>query len=136
MSHLIEFVANHFILCFIFVALLITLFMYESRRGGNSLSTRELTSLVNAGNALVVDIRPKKEFDTGHIVDAINIPFDKLSSRLGELEKHRGKTLIVVDALGQHAGSSSLELKKAGFEVSRLSGGMTSWRGDNLPVVK
>lgn len=136
MSHLIQFIANHFILCALFVALLTLLIMHEMRRGGKSLSTRELTTLVNGGNALVLDVRPKKDFDTGHIVDALSFPFDKLASRLNELEKHRGKTLIVVDAMGQHAGAASLELKKAGFEVTRLSGGMTNWRGDNLPVVK
>jgi rhodanese-related sulfurtransferase len=136
MLHLIEFISNHFILCALFVALLTLLIMHELRRGGQSLSTRELTALVNGGNALVLDVRAKKDFDGGHIVDSLNIPYEKLASRLAELEKHRGKTIIVVDSIGQHAGTASLELKKAGFEVAKLSGGITSWRGDNLPVVK
>lgn len=38
--------------------------------------------------------------------------------------------------MGQHAGSVCAKLKKAGFEATRLSGGIASWRGDNLPVVK
>jgi len=42
----------------------------------------------------------------------------------------------MVDAMGQHAGSVCAKLSKAGHEAARLSGGIASWRGDNLPVVK
>lgn len=136
MSHLIQFITNHFILCGLLVGLLVLLIQHELQRGGQSLTPRELTARVNEGGAQVIDVRPKKEFDTGHIVDAINLPYEKIATSLGTLEKHRGKTLIVVDAMGQHAGSASLMLKNAGFEVARLSGGIVGWRGDNLPVVK
>ena len=78
----------------------------------------------------------ESEFDAGHIVDALNIPYEKLVSRTGELEKHKAKTIIVVDAMGQHAGTACRELQKAGFTAAKLSGGISSWRGDNLPVVK
>ncbi|HCA00545.1 MAG TPA: rhodanese-like domain-containing protein [Pseudomonas sp.] len=119
-----------------FVALLILLFITETRKGGKSLSNRELTALVNSGEGVVLDVRAKKEFDAGHIVDALNIPYEKLVSRTGELEKHKAKTIIVVDAMGQHAGTACRELQKAGFTAAKLSGGISSWRGDNLPVVK
>ena len=69
-------------------------------------------------------------------LDALNIPYEKLVSRTGELEKHKAKTIIVVDAMGQHAGTACRELQKAGFTAAKLSGGISSWRGDNLPVVK
>lgn len=135
-AKLIEFVSNHYVLSSLFAVLLVTLLIHELLRSGKSLSNRELTALVNSGEGLALDVRPKKEFDTGHIVDALNIPYDKLVSRMTELEKHKGKTLIVVDAMGQHAGTVCRELHKAGFTVARLSGGMGGWRGDNLPVVK
>ncbi len=136
LANLIEFVSNHYVLSSLFVALLILLFITETRKGGKSLSNRELTALVNSGEGVVLDVRAKKEFDAGHIVDALNIPYEKLVSRTGELEKHKAKTIIVVDAMGQHAGTACRELQKAGFTVAKLSGGISSWRGDNLPVVK
>jgi hypothetical protein len=43
---------------------------------------------------VVVDIRPSKDFAAGHIVGAVNIPQDKLAARIGELEKHKAKTII------------------------------------------
>lgn len=135
-ANLIEFASNNFVLVSIFLALLVLLAITEMQKGGKSLATRELTALVNRDEGVVLDVRAKKEFDAGHIVDSLNIPHEKLVSRLGELEKHKAKTIIVVDAMGQHAGAASRELKKAGFNAVKLSGGMSSWRGDNLPVVK
>jgi len=133
---LIEFASNHFVLVGLLVVLLGLLLVTELRRGGRSLSSGELTALLNGGQGMVLDVRAHKEFSSGHIVDALNIPYDKLASRMAELEKFRAKTLIVVDAMGQHAGSICRDLQKAGFSVVRLGGGMGTWRGDNLPVVK
>ncbi|MBD1590247.1 rhodanese-like domain-containing protein [Pseudomonas typographi] len=135
-AHLFEFATNHYLLAGLFAILLVLLLLHEMKGGGRSLSPRELTALVNADKAVVVDIRNKKEFAGGHIVDALNIPQDKLASRMAELEKHKGKTLIVVDAMGQHAGAVCRDLLKAGYTAARLGGGISSWRGDNLPVVK
>lgn len=136
LANLIEFVSTHYVLSGSFVVLLTLLIFTESRKGGRSLSTRELTALVNSDQGVVVDVRAQKDFSGGHIVDALNIPYDKLSTRMVELEKHKAKTIIVVDAMGQHSGTVCRELKKAGYTAAKLSGGISSWRGDNLPLVK
>lgn len=136
LANLIEFVSTHYVLSGSFVVLLTLLIFTESRKGGRSLSTRELTALVNSEQGVVLDIRAQKDFSAGHIVDALNIPYDKVATRMVELEKHKAKTVIVVDAMGQHAGTICRELKKAGYTAAKLSGGISSWRGDNLPLVK
>ncbi|MER2297436.1 MULTISPECIES: rhodanese-like domain-containing protein [Pseudomonas] len=135
-AHLIQFATDHYILVAIFVILLVALLVNELRRGGQSLSNGQLTALVNAEQALVIDIRPSKEYSAGHIVGALNIPQDKVASRMTELEKHKAKTLIVVDAMGQQSGAVCGELIKAGFTAAKLSGGVSSWKADNLPLVK
>jgi rhodanese-related sulfurtransferase len=136
LANLIEFVSTHYVLSGSFVVLLTLLIFTESRKGGRSLSSRELTALVNSEQGVVLDIRAQKDFSAGHIVDALNIPYDKVATRMVELEKHKAKTVIVVDAMGQHAGTICRELKKAGYTAAKLSGGISSWRGDNLPLVK
>lgn len=135
-AHLIQFATDHYILVAIFVVLLIALLVNELRRGGQSLSNGQLTALVNADKALVIDIRPSKEYSAGHIVGALNIPQDKIANRMTELEKHKEKTLIVVDAMGQQSGAVCGELLKAGYTAAKLSGGVSSWKADNLPLVK
>ena len=136
LPRLIEFATHHYLLVGLLLALLAVLALHEMRRAGRALSTRELTALVNAEQGVVLDIRPSKEFAGGHISGALNIPSDKLNSRMSELEKHKAKTIIVVDSMGQHAGTWCGVLAKAGYNVAKLSGGIGSWRGDNLPLVK
>ncbi|MBS7662373.1 rhodanese-like domain-containing protein [Pseudomonas lalucatii] len=136
LANLIEFVTTHYVLSGSFVVLLALLVFTELLKGGKSLSSRELTSLLNSEQGLVLDVRAQKDFSAGHIVGALHIPYEKLAGRIAELEKHKAKILIVVDAMGQQAGSASRELKKAGFNAAKLSGGIASWRGDNLPLVK
>lgn len=136
LANLIEFASTHYVLSGLFVVLLALLIFTELRKGGQSLSSRELTALINSEQGLVLDVRGQKDFSAGHIVGALHIPYEKVASRIAELEKHKDKTLIVVDAMGQHAGTVSRDLKKAGFNAAKLSGGIASWRGDNLPLVK
>ena len=136
LANLIEFATTHFVLSGLFVIILALLIFTELRKGGQSLSTRELTALINSEQGVVIDVRAKKDFASGHIAGSLHMPHDKVLSRVSELEKYKGKTLILVDALGQQAGSIARELKKSGFTAAKLSGGIATWRGDNLPVVK
>ncbi|MFZ3205586.1 MAG: rhodanese-like domain-containing protein [Pseudomonas sp.] len=136
LANLIEFASTHYVLSGLFVVLLALLIFTELRKGGQSLSSRELTALINSEQGLVLDVRGQKDFSAGHIVGALHIPYEKVAGRIAELEKHKAKTLVVVDAMGQHAGTVSRDLKKAGFNAAKLSGGIASWRGDNLPLVK
>lgn len=135
-AHLIQFATDHYILVAIFVVLLVALLVNEIRRGAQSLSNGQLTALVNADKALVIDIRPSKDYSAGHIVGAVNIPQDKMANRMAELDKHKEKTLIVVDAMGQQSGMVCRDLLKAGYTAAKLSGGVSSWKADNLPLVK
>jgi len=136
-ARLLEFVLNHPLLCGAFTALLLLLMVTELRRGGKSFSSRELTALVNAEEALVLDVRSDKDFASGHITGALNIPYAALAGRMSELDKYKGKkTLIVVDAAGQHSGMVCRTLHQAGHQAGRLSGGIGGWRADSLPVVR
>ncbi|RML32114.1 Rhodanese-related sulfurtransferase [Pseudomonas syringae pv. atrofaciens] len=133
---MLEFATNHYLITGAFVILLGLLIAYEMSKGGASLSTRELTALVNSDQGVVIDVRSKKDYTAGHIVGSLNFPQDKVLTRTAELEKYKDKTLIIVDAMGQHAGTTARELLKSGFKAAKLSGGISSWRGDNLPLVK
>ncbi|MCX7064154.1 MAG: rhodanese-like domain-containing protein [Proteobacteria bacterium] len=137
MSQLFEFIGNHPILVSLFAVLLALFIRNETQRGGRGVSPQELVNLVNRQGGVVLDVRDSKEFATGHIVDAVNVPHGALEGRLAELEKYKTKPVTIVCAMGQHAGTAGTVLRKSGFaEVSRLSGGMSEWRNQNLPVVK
>lgn len=137
MDRLLEFAVNHPELVgpfFVLVALFIVL---ETRRGGKTVSTHQLTHLVNREGALVLDVRDSKEFREGHITDARNIPFSTLKESLSQLEKFKDKPVVIVCKMGQHAGAAGRILHENGFkDVRRLSGGLTTWSSEGLPLVK
>lgn len=137
MERLLEFVMNHPELVVPFVVLLVLLIMLESRRGGKTVSSQQLTNLVNKEGAVVVDVRESKEYREGHITESRNIPFASLKENLAQLEKFKDKPVILVCKMGQHAGAAGRILSTSGFkDVRRLSGGITTWKSDGLPLVK
>ena len=78
--------------------------MWESAKGGKSVNIHEVTRMINADEAILLDVREAKDFKAGHIAGAVSIPHTKLAERMGELEVHKAKVVIVVDKLGQHSG--------------------------------
>lgn len=102
-----------------------------------AVSSQMLTNLVNRENGVVIDIRATGDFNKGHIHGAINIPLSKIKDSIKDLEKYKNTPIIMVCANGISVAGACNTLKKEGMlQVSKLAGGMTSWVGDNLPVVK
>ena len=50
-------------------------------------SIDETKAALDAGSALVVDVRSAEAYQGSHISGAINIPLEELESRLGELDQ-------------------------------------------------
>jgi len=137
MDQFFEFVVNHWILASSFAVLLALFFLTESLKAGKSLGTQELVMLLNRDQAIVVDLRDKKEFGDGHITGALSIPFANLKDRAVELQKYKDKQIVLVDKMGQHTGMAGKVLRAAGYQnVRRLAGGVTEWRNANMPLVK
>lgn len=130
------FVSEQFWLVAAFLVLVYLFILNEKRRGGRSVTTHELTRLMNKDEAVVVDVREPADFSAGHIVSAINIPHNKINDRWEELLPQKARLIVLVDRMGQHAGSVGNTLRKKEFQVARLQGGMMEWQNQNLPVVK
>ena len=137
MEQLIEFATNNFMLIVAWVLTLLMIMWSESQKAGKSVSPAVATQLMNKQDAVLIDIRSKKEWDTGHITGSKHVPLADFSRRLQEVEKFKTRPVIVVCNMGQTAGAASKQLKAAGFDnVLRLQGGITEWKGQNLPIVK
>ena len=134
MTQFLIFLGQQWMLVSLLLALLGFFLWNENRRAGSSISVHQLTQQVNNANAVVVDLREPKEFREGHVVDALNVPYAKLAERVSELDKTR--PLVLEDKMGQHSAAAGRTLMQAGFQVSRLAGGMSEWTASNLPVVK
>ena len=137
MALFLEFLAEQWILAAALITCLFLLMHHESRKGGEKLTPQQLINLVNREQAVVVDLRDSAEYGKGHIVDAINIPHNKLAERLAELDQYRDKPVVLVCKMGQHSSAVGKVLLAKGFDrVCRLSGGLMEWQNLQLPLVK
>lgn len=137
MDQYIEFIGNHPFMVAAWVLTLAMFIFFERSKAGKAITPAQATALINKENAVIVDIRPKKEWATGHITNAKHIPLTEFDKRMDELSKFKQRPVIVVCNLGQSSGTITRKLKAEGFENAvRLSGGMSEWKGQSLPVVK
>ncbi len=61
---------------------------YELYNYTNLTATQALELVNQNENAVILDVRDAKDYEQGHIENAINIPLDELENRLGELNKN------------------------------------------------
>ncbi len=64
--------------------------------------------------AIIVDVRSKGEFSSGHIKGSLNIPVDSLAGNLGKL-KDKNKPVITCCASGMRSASAKGILKSKGY---------------------
>jgi rhodanese-related sulfurtransferase len=137
MARFIDFLVAHWVLSGLWMALFATLLAYLNAKAGKGLSPQQATLVINRDNGVVLDVREHKDYERGHIVDAINIPLAKLAERVVELDKKKDRPIIVVCQMGQQSAEAVKLLQERGFaQVSRMSGGMTEWYTQSLPVVR
>ena len=117
-------------------AMLLWSFIGGSLSGVAQANTLQATRLINQ-DALVLDVREDKEFATGHIPHSRHIPVGQLNGRIKELDKFKGKPILVSCRSGQRSAQACRILKKQGFEnVTNLAGGVMAWESANLPMEK
>ncbi len=95
------------------------------------------THLINARNAILLDVREPKQYESGRMPNAIQIPLQQLSERGQELGKLTSRPVVVYSERGQGSRGALGLLTKLGFkEVYALSGGFKAWKDAGLPVEK
>jgi rhodanese-related sulfurtransferase len=106
-------------------------------RAGREVSVVEAVQLINRKDALVIDLRDTGEYEAGHIAGARHIPEKQLAERLKDLEKFKGRPLIVACRTGTRSGVAVQVLRRNGFaEAVSLGGGVGAWDQAGMPLEK
>lgn len=96
--------------------------------GARAVSLSELQEAMAADEQLtLIDVRPEREFASGHVPGAVNVPLTHLAERLDALPRD---TLVVAYCRGRYcvmAASAVHQLRAAGFPASRLEIGYPDW---------
>ena len=99
-----------------------------------SIGADELLQRIEAGDVVILDVRPELEYRFGHIPEARSIPIDELEARLSELSREQE---IIAYCRGPYcvfADEAVALLQKHGYRARRLVEGLPDWQALNLPV--
>ena len=94
----------------------------------------KLESLIQERNAVLIDTRPSREYEHGHLLEAISMPMDELPKRVHELPQDRP---IIAYCRGDYclfADEAVALLREKGFEAQRLEGGWPEWWAEDRAV--
>lgn len=141
MDQLIEFASANLILAGIWAALVIMLlysFINPLLSKFNRVDNHQATLLMNKSDAIILDIRPQKDFQNGHIIGSLQLKTEEIQAgNFSKLEKNKEQPIVIVCAMGNLAASAANKLVKQGFtNINVLSGGMNAWTGASLPLTK
>ena len=138
MERLIEFIGNNLFWVSLWVAILMLLIwnLYgDLLMGITQLEPMDVTRLINHDHATMIDLRSPSEFESGHILNAINLPEADFSNKKQVLDKYRKKPLILYCQNGTNSRRLVKLLKTDGFEnVSSMKGGISTWQRASLPL--
>jgi rhodanese-related sulfurtransferase len=98
------------------------------------LSRAELLRRAEAGDVVVIDVRPAEEYAAGHIPGAVSVPLGELPARLDKLPPGGDVVAYCRGAYCVLAPDAARLLRSSGRSARHLADGMLEWRLDGLPV--
>jgi rhodanese-related sulfurtransferase len=97
-----------------------------------SIEVRRAAELLASGAATPLDVRQNVEWKHGHIPSALHIPLAHVSHRAHELAAD--KMIITVCRSGHRGALAARTLRRAGYQVENLQGGMKAWAKAGFPL--
>ncbi|HZA87908.1 MAG TPA: metalloregulator ArsR/SmtB family transcription factor [Acidimicrobiales bacterium] len=105
------------------------------RHGIEVVDRNELAARLKAGAVVVLDVRPPSEFGAGHIAGARSVPIGELRQHLKALPVDAEVVAYCRGPYCVYADDAVRELRRRGFNASRLEDGYPEWKREGLPVV-
>ena len=96
----------------------------------------ELIARMRAGEVVLIDVRPREEFNSGHIDGARSIPLAELEERLAELPQDTDIVAYCRGPFCAYAHQAVRALNTAGRRAQRLREGWPEWQLARRRVTK
>lgn len=113
----------------------VTQLYLDGRDDLEPVSVRELERRMRAGEVTVIDVRPRKEFEAGHIAGALSVPIDQLKRGRAPIPKSLEVVAYCRGRYCVYAVEAVTLLRKRGYRARRLIDGLPGWRQEGRKVV-
>jgi rhodanese-related sulfurtransferase len=102
-------------------------------------SSKQVTDIIQAGQRIIIDVRPKDLFDLGHIPTALSFPLNEFNERLPEITRriHRFDPVLLYCSSVYCTDSHTFAdyLTGMGYkDVKIFSGGFRQWQDEGNKI--
>jgi phage shock protein E len=123
----------------LFIAIGLFALLQEKNPGVKSITADEAAQLMSRDTTVVfLDVRTVDEWKspTGHLHNAILIPFQDLRDQITQLNTFRDRLIIVYCRSGNRSGRAARLLLDSGFNAVNLAGGIRVWNARQYSVLR
>jgi rhodanese-related sulfurtransferase len=107
----------------------------EAKKSITMISVQEAKALFDKGGVAFIDCRTEKEYRSGHIPGAINIPRGLLEFQIENKIPDKNATVVMYCKTGGRASLACCSLDKMGYKnVKNMDGGWQAWMKAGYPV--
>lgn len=107
---------------------------FRARDALEAVSREDLIARMQDGLVTILDVRPRDEFEAGHLPGALNIPLSELADRLAELPDAREVVAYCRGPWCVLSFEAVAALRERGLQSRRLEDGFPEWKAAGLPV--
>jgi len=98
-----------------FIVVLVLALAYMLMKRSGQISSKEAGEYLKNG-AMLIDVRSVNEFDSGHILQAYNIPLDRVDVLVPSAVKDKNKVLLLHCSTGVRSGLAKKKLEEMGYK--------------------
>ncbi len=107
---------------------------FEQRDPLEPVLLQELLQQMDTGDIVLIDVRPKEEYEEGHIPGAISIPIEELEKELEQLPKDKEFVAYCRGKQCVYAVHAVDVLRSKGYQIRRAEEGIREWSYMDQPI--
>lgn len=135
MQEIFQFLMEQWILSGTILLLIVFLMYSEKPKKYKIVDNNEAIDIINSSNTIIIDVRDKKEINSGKINLSTNIPLTDIKNKITKLDKN--KTIFTYCKNGiRSKTAANLFVKNEFKEIYTLKGGFDAWKDAGLPIEK
>lgn len=115
----------------LFILILSSSCIFSKGEGYKRISMDEAKTLMEKEEGyILLDVRTKREYESGYIPGAINIPLSDIDEKIISFLPDKSQMILVYCRSGNRSREASDKLSKLGYSNVLEIGGINAWKGE------